>query len=159
LTSALVGGEWSASSTSRFTARERTPRTHSTGGWLVPRAGLLDVEKIKFLTLSRLKLRPLCLPALSQSLYQLRYLGSKNLIKTGLTTDSLENEEVEEEEEEEEEENLELLLWNTEYFQLPQKHFAICYIIIIILQLQFDYRCRITTNNGFSVLKHFVFSL
>jgi hypothetical protein len=46
LTSALVGGEWSASRPCRFTPGERTPDTHSTGGWVGPRAGLDNVEKI-----------------------------------------------------------------------------------------------------------------
>jgi hypothetical protein len=46
LTSAVVGGEWSASRPARFTPRERTPGTHCIGGWVDPRAGLDDVEKI-----------------------------------------------------------------------------------------------------------------
>jgi hypothetical protein len=46
LTSALVGGEWSASRPGRFTPGERTPGTHSIGGWVDPRAGLYDVMKI-----------------------------------------------------------------------------------------------------------------
>jgi hypothetical protein len=41
-----------------------------------PRTGLYDVEKGKFLTLPGLELRPLCLPARSQSLYRLSYPGS-----------------------------------------------------------------------------------
>jgi hypothetical protein len=45
LTSALVGGEWSASLPCRFTPRERAPGTHWIGGWLGPRASLDDVEK------------------------------------------------------------------------------------------------------------------
>jgi hypothetical protein len=36
-----------------------TPGTHWIGGWVVPRAGLDDVEKRKFLTLPGLELRPL----------------------------------------------------------------------------------------------------
>jgi hypothetical protein len=43
LTSALAGGEWSASRPSRFTPWERAPSTHSIGGWVDPRAGLDDV--------------------------------------------------------------------------------------------------------------------
>jgi hypothetical protein len=50
--------------------------THWIGGWVGPRAGLDDVEKRKFLTLPGLELRPLGLPARSQSLYRLRYPGS-----------------------------------------------------------------------------------
>jgi hypothetical protein len=40
LTSALVGGEWSASRPCRFTPEERAPGTHWIGGWVGPRAGL-----------------------------------------------------------------------------------------------------------------------
>jgi hypothetical protein len=40
-TSALDGGEWSASRPGRtFTPGERTPTTHWTGGWVGPRASL-----------------------------------------------------------------------------------------------------------------------
>jgi hypothetical protein len=43
-TSALDGGEWSASRPRpRFTPGERTPGTHCTGGWVGLRAGL-DTE-------------------------------------------------------------------------------------------------------------------
>jgi hypothetical protein len=51
LTSALVGDEWSASHSGRFTAGERVPGTHWIGGWLNLRAGLDNMEKRKFLTL------------------------------------------------------------------------------------------------------------
>jgi hypothetical protein len=40
LTSALAGGEWSASRPGRFTAWERALGTHWIGGWVDPRAGL-----------------------------------------------------------------------------------------------------------------------
>jgi len=40
LTLELGGDEWSASRSSRFTYRERAPRTHWIGGWLGPRAVL-----------------------------------------------------------------------------------------------------------------------
>jgi hypothetical protein len=73
--SALAGGEWSASRPCRFTPGERAPGTHWIVGWVDPRAGLNDTEKRKFLTLPGLELRPLGLPARSQSLYQLRYSG------------------------------------------------------------------------------------
>jgi hypothetical protein len=56
LTSALVGGEWSASRPGRFTPGERVPGTHWIGGCVGPRAGLGDVEKRKFLTLPGLEL-------------------------------------------------------------------------------------------------------
>jgi hypothetical protein len=45
LTSALVGGEWSASRHGRFTPGEIAAGTHWLGGWVDPRAGLDDVEK------------------------------------------------------------------------------------------------------------------
>jgi hypothetical protein len=45
LTSALAGGEWSASCLGRF-----TPGTHWIGGWVNPGAGLDDMKKRKFFT-------------------------------------------------------------------------------------------------------------
>jgi hypothetical protein len=45
LTSALVGGEWSASRPGRFPSGESVPRTHCMG----PRAGLNAAEKRKIL--------------------------------------------------------------------------------------------------------------
>jgi hypothetical protein len=36
LTSALDGGEWSASRPARFIPREREPGTHWIGGWVGP---------------------------------------------------------------------------------------------------------------------------
>jgi len=36
LTSALVGGEWSATLSGRFIPRERDPGTHWIGGWVRP---------------------------------------------------------------------------------------------------------------------------
>jgi hypothetical protein len=77
LTSAPVRGEWSASRPGRFTDGERAPGTHLIGGWVGLRAGLENVEKRKFLTLPVLELRPLGRPARNQSLYRLRYLGSR----------------------------------------------------------------------------------
>jgi hypothetical protein len=47
LTSALVGGEWSASRPGRFTPREKTSGSHWIGGWVGPRAGLDAVVKRK----------------------------------------------------------------------------------------------------------------
>jgi hypothetical protein len=46
LTSALDGGEWSASFPGRFTPGETAPGTHWTGGSVGPRTGL-DAEKRK----------------------------------------------------------------------------------------------------------------
>jgi hypothetical protein len=77
LTSALVGGEWSASRPCRFTSGENTPGTYWIGEWVGTRAGLDYMEKRKFLTLSGLELRPLGRPARSQSLYQIRYINIK----------------------------------------------------------------------------------
>jgi hypothetical protein len=65
LTSALGGGEWSASRPGRSNPGERAPVTHWVGGWVDHRAGLDDVEKRKFLTLPGLELRPLGRPARS----------------------------------------------------------------------------------------------
>jgi hypothetical protein len=44
LTSALAGGEWSASRPCRFNPGKE-PRYHFIGGWVDPRAGLDDMEK------------------------------------------------------------------------------------------------------------------
>jgi hypothetical protein len=46
LTSALVGGERSASLTGRFTPGERAPVTQWIRGWVDTRAGLDDVEEV-----------------------------------------------------------------------------------------------------------------
>jgi hypothetical protein len=47
LTSALDGGEWSASRPGRFTPTERKPCTHWIGGWVGPRACLDTVSMRK----------------------------------------------------------------------------------------------------------------
>jgi hypothetical protein len=47
LTSALDGGEWSASRPGRFTPREKAPGTHWIGDWVGPRAVLDAVVKRK----------------------------------------------------------------------------------------------------------------
>jgi hypothetical protein len=47
LTSALDGGEWSASRSGHLTPRERAPGTRWLGGWLSPRAVLGSVVKKK----------------------------------------------------------------------------------------------------------------
>jgi hypothetical protein len=56
LTSALVGGEWSVSRAGRFISGERVPNTHWISDLVVPRAGLVDMEKREFLTLPGLEL-------------------------------------------------------------------------------------------------------
>jgi hypothetical protein len=53
LTSALDGGEWSASRPGRFTPRETAPGTHRIGGWVGPRAVLDAVVKRKIPSLRR----------------------------------------------------------------------------------------------------------
>jgi hypothetical protein len=77
LTSALVGGEWSASCPSRFTPGERAPGTHWIGVWVDPRVGVDDLEMRKFLTLPGLELWPLSRPARSQFLYRLLITRSR----------------------------------------------------------------------------------
>jgi hypothetical protein len=68
---------WTVSFTPRpLYPRGKSPGAHWIGSWVNPRACVDDLEKRKFLTLSRLKLRPLGRPARSQSLYRLPYLGS-----------------------------------------------------------------------------------
>jgi hypothetical protein len=66
LTSALVGGQLSASRLDLLTTRERALGTHWTGGWVGPRTGLDDVEKRKILPPSRLEPLPLSRPARSR---------------------------------------------------------------------------------------------
>jgi hypothetical protein len=58
LTSTLAEDEWTASGPSRSIPGERAPGTHWIGSWVDPRAGLDNMEKRKFLTLSELELRP-----------------------------------------------------------------------------------------------------
>jgi hypothetical protein len=53
LTSALDGGEWSASRPTRFIPRERDPGTHWIGGWVGFRAVLDAVVKRKIPSLLR----------------------------------------------------------------------------------------------------------
>jgi hypothetical protein len=51
LTSALDGGEWSASSPESFNSGERVPGTHCIGGWVGPNTGLDAVQYRKILLL------------------------------------------------------------------------------------------------------------
>jgi hypothetical protein len=67
LTSALDGGEWSASRLCRFTPGERAPGTHWIGGWVGPRFGLDAVEKRKIFHCPGIEPGPL---------YRLSYLYS-----------------------------------------------------------------------------------
>jgi hypothetical protein len=70
LTSALVGGQWSASHPGSFTPGEINPGTHWIGGWVGPRAGLNTLEKSKTLPLSGMEPRP---SSPSPSVYRLSY--------------------------------------------------------------------------------------
>jgi hypothetical protein len=63
LTSALVGGEWSASRPCHFTPGEIASGILWIGGWVCNKGGLDDAEKRKFLTLPRPELRLLGGPA------------------------------------------------------------------------------------------------
>jgi len=54
LISALDGGEWSASHSSRFIPGERAPGTQWIGGWFGPRASLEAVAKKENLPLPKL---------------------------------------------------------------------------------------------------------
>jgi hypothetical protein len=73
LTSALVGGEWTASHRGCFIPEERAPCTHWIGDWVGLKAGLDAAEERTFLILLGLELRTLGHPARSQSLYRLSY--------------------------------------------------------------------------------------
>jgi hypothetical protein len=70
LTSALAGGEWSASRPGRYTLG-----IHWIGGWVGSRTGLDAAEKRKFLILPGLELRPLGRPPHRQSLSRLPWEG------------------------------------------------------------------------------------
>jgi hypothetical protein len=67
LTSALVGGEWSALGTERFSFGKTSPGTHWIGRWVGFRTGLDDVERRKNFALTGT--RPLGRPSCGQSLY------------------------------------------------------------------------------------------
>jgi hypothetical protein len=56
LTSALVGGAWSASIPCRFSPGEISPSTYLIEGRVGQKAGLNDMEKRKFFTLLALEL-------------------------------------------------------------------------------------------------------
>jgi hypothetical protein len=71
LTSALDGGEWSASGPCRFTPRERAPDNHLTGVWVGHRAGLDVVAKRRNSCLAKNR-TPVVQP-IAHSLYWLSY--------------------------------------------------------------------------------------
>jgi hypothetical protein len=62
LTSALVVGEWSASPTVALPSSKKVPDTQWIGGLVGPRAGLDDMEKRRFFTLTGLQLQHLSCP-------------------------------------------------------------------------------------------------
>jgi hypothetical protein len=76
-TSALVGGEWSTSSSGRFVFRERASRTDNMEDCMGPRVRLNDMKKLKFSTLLGLEHRTFSHLARSQSLYRLSYFDYK----------------------------------------------------------------------------------
>jgi hypothetical protein len=65
LTSALAGGEWSASHPGDFTPRVRAPGTHWIAGCVGLRDNLGEAQKRKFLILPGLELRPHGRPAVA----------------------------------------------------------------------------------------------
>jgi hypothetical protein len=84
LTSALVGGEWSASRPGHFNPRGNISGTQWIGSWVGPRAGLDDVDEREILTLPGLELRPLGRPNHIQSLYLLSFPGSPIPTRTSI---------------------------------------------------------------------------
>jgi hypothetical protein len=70
LTSALDGGEWSASRPGRALAPWQGPPVHCTGGWVGPTAGMDTEARGKILSpLPGTEPRLPCRPARSQTLY------------------------------------------------------------------------------------------
>jgi hypothetical protein len=59
-----------------FKPRPLTPCAYSLGGWVGPRTDLDDVESRKIISLPGIELRPLGIPAHSQSLYRLHNPGT-----------------------------------------------------------------------------------
>jgi hypothetical protein len=80
LTSALAGGEWSASRPGRLTQEEGAPGAHRIGGWVGSRACLDAVEGSKILPLAGLKFPSLGHSARSQSEHRLSYPGISIII-------------------------------------------------------------------------------
>jgi hypothetical protein len=73
LTTAVDGGEWSASRPGRFPPRLTALDTHWIGGWVGPRAGL-DAVEYRQISYPHLQSNP-GHPDLSPSLYRLSYTG------------------------------------------------------------------------------------
>jgi hypothetical protein len=76
-TSALTGGECSASRPCRFTPDERTCGIHWIGGWGGPQSRYGRRGEEQILPLLGLELHVLALPACRQSVYWIRYPGSE----------------------------------------------------------------------------------
>jgi hypothetical protein len=84
LTSALVGGEWSASHPGHFNLGKIATGTEWVWSWLGPRASLDGMGKRKFLALLKLKHRPLGRPVHDQSLQWLCYPVSYNNLEKAI---------------------------------------------------------------------------
>jgi hypothetical protein len=81
LTWELVGGEWSASRTGRFTPEERDTGIHWIRGWVGPRTGPDDVEERKILPLRGLELHYTIVYSWHEFLHHLcpaEYMDSSN---------------------------------------------------------------------------------
>jgi hypothetical protein len=80
LTSALDGGEWSASQPALFTPRERAPGTHWIGGWVGSRAVLDAVVKRKIASFRRKSnpRPPIFQPVAQRKFKYLRTVASKS---------------------------------------------------------------------------------
>jgi hypothetical protein len=74
LSSALFGGEWSASLPGCFTPRKEPQGTHWTGSCMGPRTGLENAKRRKILPLPGLEIRGFGRPARSQPLSRLRFI-------------------------------------------------------------------------------------
>jgi hypothetical protein len=73
-----------------FIPRERTPGTHCTGGWVVPRAGLdTEVRWRILLPLPAIEPRSPGRPVRSQTLYWLSYPSSRTVLRSHKVTKSL----------------------------------------------------------------------
>jgi len=72
LTSALDGGQWSASRHSSFIPWERAPGTHWTGGWVGHKADLTRWRREKRVFAPAENPNPIVQPV-AQSLYRLSY--------------------------------------------------------------------------------------
>jgi hypothetical protein len=75
LTSALYGGEWSASRHSRFACGEGVPGTHWIGGWVGPVASLDTLTKRKIIVITPAGNWTPIVHRVAMSLYWLSYRG------------------------------------------------------------------------------------